>query len=334
VARGHCVFASPEPPRSREPPRRDAVLTDDDVRRVLPMSAAVARIEAAPREPTEGTLVAPPRCRVDAAKRAVIVTAGAGTRDDRAVGCRVDDRFQESAAAHGQAVGVFDRDTGDCKGAIGGGPLGAMRTGASGGVASKHLARPDAARAAVLGSGRQARTPLEAAAVVRPCASVKVYSPNATHREAFARERREARDLPVDPVVSAQAAVADAGVVTCATTSPTPVCDPRWRKAGAHVNTVGPRARGASEGDARIAGSVRVVATDALRPLRGDATPSVLAETPWMEAVVELGEMAVGQHPGRHSPDDLPLFCTAGLAGTAVAGAGEALRRAGHREGR
>jgi ornithine cyclodeaminase/alanine dehydrogenase-like protein (mu-crystallin family) len=112
------------------------------------------------------------------------------------------------------------------------------------------------------------------------------------------------------------------------------VCDPRWLTPGAHVNTVGPRAPGASEVDASIAGSVPGVATDSRRQLRSDATPYVLAETPWMEAMVELGEMVVGQHTGRHSPEDMTLFCTAGLSGTEVAVASEALRRAGHREGR
>ena len=157
---------------------RYTVLTDDDVRRVLPMSAAVDRIESALREHAEGTLVAPPRFRVDVAKGALIFTAGAVTHYDKAVGFRVYDRFQDSHASHGQVVVVFDSDTGDFKGVIVGGHLGAMRTGAIGGVAIKHMARPDASRAAILGSGRQARTHLEAAAVVRHFASVKVYSPN------------------------------------------------------------------------------------------------------------------------------------------------------------
>jgi ornithine cyclodeaminase/alanine dehydrogenase-like protein (mu-crystallin family) len=50
--------------------------------------------------------------------------------------------------------------------------------------------------------------------------------------------------------------------------------------------------------------------------------------------MVELGEIVVGQHTGRHSPEDMTLVCTAGLSGTEVAVASEALRRAGHREGR
>jgi ornithine cyclodeaminase len=119
----------------------------------------------------------------------------------------------------------------------------------------------------------------------------------------------------------------------CVTTSTTPVFDPRWLKPGAHVNTVGPRAQGASEVDASIAGRVGVVATDSRRQLRSDAQPYVLAETPWMEAMVELGDMVVGQHTGRQSPDDMTLFCTAGLSGTEVAVASEALRRAGQSGG-
>jgi ornithine cyclodeaminase/alanine dehydrogenase-like protein (mu-crystallin family) len=262
----------------------------------------------------------------------LIFTAGAVTHYDKAVGFRVYDRFQESDASHGQVVVVFDSDTGDFKGVIVGGHLGAMRTGAIGGVAIKHMARPDASRAAILGSGRQARTHLEAAAVVRHFASVKVYSPNATNREAFASEMRETLDLNVAPVVSAQEAVADADVVICVTTSTTPVFDPGWLKPGAHVNTVGPRAQGESELDASIAGRVRVVATDSLRQLRSYATPYFLADTPWMEAMVELGDIVVGKQTGRHSPDDITLFCTAGLSGTEVAVASEALRRAGHLE--
>jgi ornithine cyclodeaminase len=52
-----------------------------------------------------------------------------------------------------------------------------------------------------------------------------------------------------------------------------------------------------------------------------------------MEAMVDLGNIVVGKHTGRHSPEDITLFCTAGLAGTEVAVASEALRRAGNSEG-
>ena len=167
--------------------------------------------------------------------------------------------------------------------------------------------------------------------MVRHFASVKVYSPNATNREAFASEMRETLDLHVDPVVSAQEAVADADVVMCVTKSTTPVFDPSWLKPGAHVNTVGPRAQGESEwtpASRESPGRRHRLAT----PTQELCQPYFLADTPWMEAMVELGDIVVGKHTGRQSPDDITLFCTAGLSGTEVAVASEALRRAGHLE--
>jgi alanine dehydrogenase len=245
------------------------VLTDDDVRRVLPLSAAVDRRASALREHAEGTMVAPPRFRVDVDKGALICTAGAVTHDDKAVGFRVDDRCQERHASHGQVV-VFDRDTGDCKGVIVGGHLGARRMGAIGGVAIKHIARPDASRAAILGSGRQARTHLAAAAVVRHFASVKVYSPNATHREAFAHEMRETLGLPVAPVVSAHEAVADADGVMCVTTSPTPVFDPAGSHPAPTSTPSGPGPRASAKGTPAARG-----ASGSSPPTR-DATSGVM----------------------------------------------------------
>src|SRR2546427_13309624 len=82
VSRDHVVLYCPEPLRSRETPMRYTVLTDDDVRRVMSMSAAVDRIESALRENAEGTMVAPPRFRVDVDKGALIFTAGAGSPSD------------------------------------------------------------------------------------------------------------------------------------------------------------------------------------------------------------------------------------------------------------
>jgi len=85
--------------------------------------------------------------------------------------------------------------------------------------------------------------------------------------------------------------------------------------------------------DVRIAWRARVVATDSRRQLRNYATPYFLADTPCMEAMVELGDIVVGKHTERQSPDDMTLFCSASLSGIEVAVASEALRRAGHMEG-
>src|SRR5437867_13316642 len=113
---------------------RYTVLTDDDVRRVMPMSAAIDRIESALREHAEGTMVAAPRFRVDVDKGALIFTAGAVTHYDKAVGFRVFDRFQESHAAQGQVVVVFDSGTWVFNAVMVGCYIGYQRSGATGGI--------------------------------------------------------------------------------------------------------------------------------------------------------------------------------------------------------
>ena len=120
-------------------------------------------------------------------------------------------------------------------------------------------------------------------------------------------------------------------MVICVTASTTPVFDPSWLKPGAHVNTVGPRAQGKSELDPSIAGEsgssppTRSANSGVMPPRISWPIPP--GWRPWLNWGIWWWEAH-----GRQSPDDMTLFCTAGLSGTEVAVASEALRRAGHRE--
>jgi len=231
-------------------------------------------------------------------------------------------------------VAVFDSDSGAFKGAIIGGLIGAMRTGAIG-VAVKHMSRPDSKVLGIIGSGFQAKTQLEAAASVRQFEAVRVFSRNAEHRQAFARQMGEKLSLSIQPVASAEEAVSSADVVICATSSIRPVFKSRWLKPGTHVTTIGPKWKLAHELEMDVAERAQVIATDSLaqaeayrrRALFRDL-PFFLTGTPEMERLVELSDMVAGNKPGRTSPEDITLFCSVGLAGTEVVVANEALRRA------
>jgi ornithine cyclodeaminase/alanine dehydrogenase-like protein (mu-crystallin family) len=112
-----------------------------------------------------------------------------------------------------------------------------MRVGATTAVAVDEIARPDAATLGLFGTGKQARCAVEAIAVVRPLRRVNVYSPSAEHRENFAREM--ARDgMDVVAVADAQAVVAGADIVCCATTAMTPVFDGDWLRDGQLVVSI------------------------------------------------------------------------------------------------
>src|SRR5437899_924291 len=107
------------------------------------MADAIATIEDAMREKAEGGLVAPPRFEVSGGKGALVFTAGASTKRKKVIGFRVYGRFRSSSTDDNQMVSVFDSENGALKGIIVGGLIGAMRTGAIGGVAVKYMSRPD-----------------------------------------------------------------------------------------------------------------------------------------------------------------------------------------------
>ena len=304
------------------------VLTDDDVARVLKMDDAIVKIEDAMREKAEGGLVAPPRFEVSAGKRTMVFTVGAATKREKVAGFRVYDR-QESTASE-QIVVVFDSDSGALKGIVIGDLIGAMRTGAIGGVAVKHMSRADSKVLGVIGSGLQARTQVEAAAIVRQFETVRVFSRNAEHREAFAGEMSERLNLKIEPVTSAEEAVREVDVLICATTSRRPVFKAQWLKPGVHITTLGPKFKIVHEIEVDVAAKSRVIATDSVAyrvPFLFFHLPFFLKDTPHEKRMVELSDIVVGKKPGRTSPQDITLFCSVGLAGTEVVVANEAIKR-------
>ncbi|HEX5313920.1 MAG TPA: ornithine cyclodeaminase family protein [Gammaproteobacteria bacterium] len=305
------------------------VLSDADVARTLAMSDAIRKIEDAFRERAEGTFVAPPRFHVAVERGALVFTAGAATKREKVIGFRVYGAFPDGSPDAAQLVGVFDSDTGDLKGIIIGHRIGAMRTGAIGGVAIKHMARPDSRILGVLGSGLQARSQLEAAVSVCSFETIKVYSPTIEHREAFAAEMAARLHRNVTAVASASEAVRESDVLICATISRSPVFPAEWLKAGAHVNTIGPKFENAHELDVAVAARSSVIASDSLAQIDAYTQRFFLHGTPQRDRIRDLSEIVAGTREGRTSPADITLFCSVGLAGTEVVLANEVIRRAG-----
>ena len=248
------------------------------------------------------------------------------------MGFRVYETIPDSPAAN-QLVVTYDGETGALEGVIVGDRVGAVRTGAIGGVAVDELARPDARTLGIIGAGKQARTQLRAAATVRSFDRVSVYSPTRASRERFANELGSALDLDVRPVASSEDAVRGADVLITATTSREPVFDPAWLEPGVHVNTVGPKFLDAHELDPAVAEEADVIATDSLDQVDGYDRRFLLADTPQREAMVELGALVTGSATGRQHDEETTLFCSVGLAGTEVALAHEAFGRFGAESG-
>jgi ornithine cyclodeaminase/alanine dehydrogenase-like protein (mu-crystallin family) len=107
-----------------------------------------------------------------------------------------------------------------------------MRTAAVSAAATKLLASPDAKILAILGSGVQARSHVEALRLVRRFEEIRAWSPNKSHAEDFAEEIGA-------KAMSAEEAVRDADVIVTVTSAKVPVLRGAWLKPGCHVNAVG-----------------------------------------------------------------------------------------------
>ena len=213
--------------------------------------------------------------------------------------------------AHQGTVTLFDGDTGEPTAIIDASAVTEIRTAAVTAVATRALARADAAVLAVLGAGVQGRSHIEALSLVRDFEEIRVFAPTRAHAEALAAGRVLVAD-------SAQAAVRDADVVVCATSSKTPVIQREWLAPGAHVNAVGASTPSAREID---------TATVAAAALFADSRESVTHEAGEFQLAVaegaisgiehvqaSLGEVLAGQHPGRRDDGELTVFRSLGLA--------------------
>src|SRR5258706_12465816 len=104
-------------------------------------------------------------------------------------------------------VPLYEISNGDLVAMIEADYMGQLRTGAASGVATKYLARRNASIAAIIGTGGQARTQLEAIAAVRKLSCILVYGGNADRRKGFAEEMSQRISVPVEHATSSSETV-------------------------------------------------------------------------------------------------------------------------------
>jgi ornithine cyclodeaminase/alanine dehydrogenase-like protein (mu-crystallin family) len=205
----------------------------------------------------------------------------------------------------------------------------AIRTAAVSAVATRALAREDARELAILGSGVQARSHLEAMAKVRPFDRARVWSRTAEHAETFAAGAQA--PFPVEAVASPEEAVLGADVIVTATSSPEPIVRKEWLAPGAHVNAVGSSIPTARELDAPTvaAASLFADARESMFNEGGDYLFAVREAGIGPDHIrAELGDVLIGSHEGRRAADELTVFKSLGLAVEDLAAAEHVYARA------
>lgn len=291
-------------------------LDDNDVLNLTDMGDAVELMESAFRQQAAGTYVAPARHQVHTDPGRLVFTIGAAPEVEQVIGFRVYGVFPGGDYDESdQLVVVYSTDTGKVKGIISGGQIGAHRTGAINGVATKYLARENATVLSVIGAGFQARTQILAALTARPFQTLNLYSRTRSKGETMAAEIQKSFAGEINLVDSAEEAVMTADVLITATSSRTPVFDMGWLRPGTHINSIGPKFQGAHELPLGIEAVCDLLTTDSLAQVKGYARPHFIAD---LSNMIGLEQIVVGKHPGRTSNEQITLFNSTGLAGTEV----------------
>jgi ornithine cyclodeaminase/alanine dehydrogenase-like protein (mu-crystallin family) len=207
----------------------------------------------------------------------------------------------QGVPTHHAIVQLFRPETGEPLVTMDGTLITEMRTGAVSAVATDRLARREASVLALLGSGVQARSHLEALRLVRSFRDARVWSPR-TAREFAAVHG-------VRAVSSAEEAVRGADVIVVATMSRVPVLSGAWLAPGAHVNAVGAVRPDWRELDDDVLARSRlfVESREAASRESGDVMAS-------RGIVAEIGEVVAGVARGRETRDEITLFKSVGVA--------------------
>jgi ornithine cyclodeaminase/alanine dehydrogenase-like protein (mu-crystallin family) len=208
---------------------------------------------------------------------------------------------------HMATIFLADPETGAPLAVMDGRLITEMRTAAVSAAATKLLASADAKVLAILGSGVQARSHVEALRLVRQFEEVRVWSPTKVHAEQFAKEVRA-------EAMSVEEAVRDADVVVTATNSKTAVLKGSWLKPGCHVNAIGAcRPDWRELDDEAMREVVFVDSREAAMKESGDVILS------GAKIYAELGEALAGKVPSRAS--ETTIFKSLGMAVEDVAAA-------------
>jgi ornithine cyclodeaminase/alanine dehydrogenase-like protein (mu-crystallin family) len=297
-------------------------LRERDVKRLLTMDDALAAVEEAFRLQGLGKADNCPRQRPRVGRTMLQVMSAAIA--GMGFGLKA---YTVASGGVRFVVLLWDGATGDLAAVIEAGFMGQMRTGAASGVATKVLARADAATVGLFGTGTQAPAQLEAVCAVRPIEHVWVYSRTPERRERFAAamsERLGVRPPGVGPPgVAVEAAsaprdvVAQADVVVTITTASEPLFDGNWLRPGVHVNAAGSNRPHAREIDARTVERADLITIDDRAQGRIEAGDLIAAGRQGVlawEDVVELGQVVAGTAEGRQDDHSITLFESLGVA--------------------
>ncbi len=290
------------------------LLSEADVKQILTMPLALAAVEDSFRRLADGSALLHSRHRLHIPGKSYLHYMAAADATSGYMGMKI---YTSSGVGLRFLVPLFHVDSGELLALIEADYLGQIRTGAASGVATNLLARADAAKIAIIGTGLQSRTQLEALSLVRPITEVRAFSRKPEHREIFAKEMTAQLGFPVVAVASAQEAVRGADIVITSTTSTDPVLDGSWLVPGMHINAIGANFPQKHELNGEAIRRCDIIVADSREQSKlesGDLIQMYGDDKRRWASVTELAEIVAGKTPGRSNPQQITLFKSNGIA--------------------
>lgn len=233
---------------------------------------------------------------------------------------------------HQSTVFLFDPDSGQLQALVGGNYLTAMRTAAASSVSIRHLARKDARVLGMVGAGHQAGFQLRAAAEQRNFEKVVAWN---RHPEMLDGLATVANDLglPFDAVEREQLG-AEADVIITITAAHEPLVMKHWVKPGTHIACMGTDTKGKQEVDPELVAGASLFTDEIAQSVSiGETQHAIAAGLVSQAAIIPIGDVINGSHPGRTSEEEITLFdgTGVGLQDLAIASVAVKLAAAGNR---
>ena len=302
------------------------LLTKKDIQRIFTMQDAVEADKQAFRIYSEGGSDVPLRVSIGAPnyEGQTLFMPGYVEKLD-SMGVKIVSVFPHNVEKNIPSVPatmvLIDGTSGEVCCVLDGTYLTQLRTGAAAGAATDLLARPDAQIGALIGTGGQAITQLEAMLTVRNLTEVRVCGTNFEHTQSFvAQMQAEFANFGtvLRAVETSEEAIANADIITAVTTSCMPVFDGRLVKAGAHINGVGSYRPNMQELDEFIihrADKIFFDSQEAVLAEAGDFIIPLSNGTLTIDKFTgEIGQVLLNNLPGRETPEEITLFKTVGIA--------------------
>jgi ornithine cyclodeaminase len=298
------------------------ILSQSEVTSILDMKSCVELVDRAFRTLTKGGAVMPLRTMLWLPEgKGIFGTMPSYMNPPDGIGLKAITVFPGNEGTHYDShqgvVLLFEATHGSLAAICDASSITAIRTAAASGVATRALAQPNAGDVAILGSGVQADTHLDAMVAVRPVRRVRVWSRTPANAAKFVARARARHQLPIEAVPDARSAIVGADIVCTVTSSAVPVVQGGWIAPGTHLNVVGASHAKAREIDSDGVAKSRFYVDrreSALNESGDFLVPKSEGRFGDEHIVGEVGEVLEGKATGRRSPDEITLFKSLGLA--------------------